>query len=235
MYLNSYSKYGKKYSYLNIWKIFFSKRNYKKQLIASSQAVNSRREILLGRWVRRILLNFVHFCTVSNLCVLVAQSCLTLCDPMDCTLPGSSVHGILQARKLEWVAISFSTSPVSLYGQADSLPLHHQVPNIYLESQVWVRSYLCPPGSSECVQPRSREIPQQAQLHWPHFFLPSLSNQMSFSSSLEWSEKGRWKGIDSLPICWRRPKTLLSTKSECEKLEQKFTLIACNFQRQNYF
>ena len=36
------------------------------------------------------------------------QSCLTLCDPMDCSLPGFSVHGILQARTLEWVAISFS-------------------------------------------------------------------------------------------------------------------------------
>ena len=38
----------------------------------------------------------------------VAQSCLTLCKPMDCSLPGSSLHGILQARVLEWVAISFS-------------------------------------------------------------------------------------------------------------------------------
>ena len=38
----------------------------------------------------------------------VPQSCLTLCDPMDCSPPGSSVHGILQARILEWVAISFS-------------------------------------------------------------------------------------------------------------------------------
>ena len=40
--------------------------------------------------------------------VLVVQSCRTLCDPMDCSLTGSSVHGILQASKLEWVAISFS-------------------------------------------------------------------------------------------------------------------------------
>ena len=40
--------------------------------------------------------------------VLVIQSCLTLCDPMDCTLPGSWVHEILQARILEWVAIPFS-------------------------------------------------------------------------------------------------------------------------------
>ena len=38
----------------------------------------------------------------------VAQSCLTLCDPMDCSLPGSSIHGIIQARELEWVAIAFS-------------------------------------------------------------------------------------------------------------------------------
>ena len=44
--------------------------------------------------------NILHVC--------VAQSCPTLCHPMDCSLPGSPVHGILQARILEWVAISFS-------------------------------------------------------------------------------------------------------------------------------
>ena len=38
----------------------------------------------------------------------VAQSCRTLSDPMDCSLPGSSIHGIFQARMLEWGAISFS-------------------------------------------------------------------------------------------------------------------------------
>ena len=41
----------------------------------------------------------------------VTQLCPTLCDPMDCSLPGSSVHGISQARVLEWVAISFSRGP----------------------------------------------------------------------------------------------------------------------------
>ena len=40
----------------------------------------------------------------------VAQSCPTLRDPMDCSLPGSSVHGIFQARVLEWGAIAFNTS-----------------------------------------------------------------------------------------------------------------------------
>ena len=38
------------------------------------------------------------------------QSCPTLCDPMDCSLPGSPVPGIFQARILEWVAISFSNA-----------------------------------------------------------------------------------------------------------------------------
>ena len=40
--------------------------------------------------------------------VLVAQSCLTLCNPMSCSPPGSSIHGVLQARILEWIAIPFS-------------------------------------------------------------------------------------------------------------------------------
>ena len=47
--------------------------------------------------------------------MLAAQLCLTLCDPMDCSLPGSSVHGVLQARILEWGAISFSNIHTSIY------------------------------------------------------------------------------------------------------------------------
>ena len=43
----------------------------------------------------------------------VAQLCLTLRDPMDCSLPGSSVHGIFQARVLEWGAIAFSNERTS--------------------------------------------------------------------------------------------------------------------------
>ena len=41
-------------------------------------------------------------------CSLVTKSCLTFCGPLDCSPPGSSVHGILKARVLEWLAISFS-------------------------------------------------------------------------------------------------------------------------------
>ena len=62
----------------------------------------------------------------------VAKSCPTLCDPMDCSLPGSPLHGIFQARILEWVAIpspgNFLTqgsNPHLPYWQANSLPLRH--------------------------------------------------------------------------------------------------------------
>ena len=54
-----------------------------------------------------------------------AQLCLTLCDPMDCSLPGSSFHGIFQARILEWIAISFS--------RGSSQP----------RDQTWVSSFSC--------------------------------------------------------------------------------------------
>ena len=53
----------------------------------------------------------VHVEWINNKVLLyteVAQSCPTFCDPMDCSPPGSSIHGILQAGVLEWVAISFS-------------------------------------------------------------------------------------------------------------------------------
>ena len=51
----------------------------------------------------------------------VAQSCRTLCDPMDCSLPGSSVHGIFQARVLEWAAISFAMGFFQTQGMNRSL------------------------------------------------------------------------------------------------------------------
>ena len=58
---------------------------------------------MTGRKVNQVVLT--KFSSQDELCVCVlTQSCLTLCDPMACSLPGSSVHGISQARKLEWAA-----------------------------------------------------------------------------------------------------------------------------------
>ena len=53
-------------------------------------------------------MNFYISMKRNKVKALVAQLCLTLWDPMDCTVSGSSVHGILQARILQWVAIPFS-------------------------------------------------------------------------------------------------------------------------------
>ena len=50
-------------------------------------------------------------------CAKLPQSCLTLSDPMDCSLPGSSICGVLQARVLEWVAIAFSRELVYQRGK----------------------------------------------------------------------------------------------------------------------
>ena len=52
----------------------------------------------------------------------VAQSCLPLRDPMDCSPPGSSIHGIFQARVLEWGAIAFSGVPIRKYESIKSVP-----------------------------------------------------------------------------------------------------------------
>ena len=54
------------------------------------------------------LLCIMLLCWHQSKWVIVAQSCLTLCDPMDCRPPGFFVYGILQARILQWVGISFS-------------------------------------------------------------------------------------------------------------------------------
>ena len=69
-----------------------------------------------------------HYANKLCVCVLAIQSCPTLCNPVDVSLPGSSIHGILQASILEWLAIPVSRDPPdpglepgSLVLQADSL------------------------------------------------------------------------------------------------------------------
>ena len=63
-------------------------------------------DIMKRKWLAH--LHIVSLQYMMKVKALVAQSCPTLCDPVDCSPPGSSVHGILQARILEWVAVPFS-------------------------------------------------------------------------------------------------------------------------------
>ena len=72
----------------------------------------------------------------------VAQLCLTLLDPMDCTLPGSSIHGIFQARVLEWGAIVFSTMDMSfskLWGIVKDREAWHAAVHGVAKSQTQLR------------------------------------------------------------------------------------------------
>ena len=89
----------------------------------------------------------------------VAQSCPTLRDPMDCSLPGSSIHGIFQARVLEWGAIAFSASSLGVWANSSELvmPSDHLILSL-------------PPFSS---------CPQWSQLGiisipWAHMFFCAL-------------------------------------------------------------
>ena len=70
----------------------------------------------------------------------VIQSCPTLSDPMDCSLPGSSVHGIFQARVLEWGAIAFSVLYIVVYIY-DNLPNYPFSP--FLSSNRKFVFYIC--------------------------------------------------------------------------------------------
>ena len=72
--------------------------------------MNTGKTIALTRWnfVGKVMCLLFNMLFESESESEVSQSCPTLCDPMDCSLPGSSIHGIFQARVLEWVAVSFS-------------------------------------------------------------------------------------------------------------------------------
>ena len=93
--------------------------------------VLSKLNILIFPYPKKILFNLkiTKYFHLNIKCVCILSYVLTLCDPMDGSLSGSSVHGIFQARTLEWAAISFSmdlpnpqTEPRSLAMQVDSLP-----------------------------------------------------------------------------------------------------------------
>ena len=84
----------------------------KKSIMVILSWITSRVLFLLPSWIPVLTVLVGHLSNTAFLCqkikVLAPQLYPTFCNPMDCSPPGSSVHGILQARILEWVAIPFS-------------------------------------------------------------------------------------------------------------------------------
>ena len=86
------------------------------------------------------------------------QSCLTLCDPMDCSVPGSPVPGILQARTLEWVAISFSNA-WKWKVKVKSLS------RVWLLATPWTAAYQAPPSMGFSRQQYWSGVPLPSPKH----------------------------------------------------------------------
>ena len=110
-----------KYAYiLLLYGFLNSSGNYQhtwKSILNDISSVIAGRRLTRKRYINYVLSKPLGHISVASLIignyfmqreveveVLVTQSCLTLCDPIDCSPPGSSVHGLLQARMLEWVA-----------------------------------------------------------------------------------------------------------------------------------
>ena len=110
----------------------------------------------------------------------VAQSCLTLLDPMDCSPPGSSVHGIFQASVLEWVAIA--SSEFSLYMRFIKIPSHRLFPSSW-QHPMWSKSSF-PWTLSQIIQPRPRCYKQffPAPFSWDNT-LPWCASSLDWKSN----------------------------------------------------
>ena len=126
----------------------------------------------------------------------MTQSCLTLCDPMDCSPPGFSVHEILQARILDWVAIPFSRrssqprdQPGSPSLQADSLPSEPPGKPVAWSLPTYLLCYYCYLiFNSLCLSITG--FIQYIQCFFSGFHFQHLSFPIS------------WPGTISLPICF---------------------------------
>ena len=144
-------------------------------------------------------------CKHACVCAWSFHSCPTLCDPMDCGLPGSSVHGILQARLLEWVAMPSSMGSSQARGwhllrllhlQADYLPLNHR------GSSIWVGPNLMTSPNYIHNDPTLKLVRFWGTWSWD--FSISFRGTHSTHNALLCQEKKRaWKGLGSTGLSRR--------------------------------
>ena len=141
----------------------------------------------------------------------VTQSSLTLCDHMDCCLPGSSVHGIFQARILEWVAISFSRSLLKLMSIASVMPSNHLI--LY-------HPLLLPSSNFPSIRVFSSE--SVLHIRWPKYW--------SFSFTL--SPSNEYSGLVSFRMDWL---DLLAVQGTLKSLLQHHSSKASSVQHSTFF
>ena len=124
-------------------------RSSRVRLCATPQTAAHQAPLSLGFSRQGVGCHFLLQCMKVKSESEVAQSCQTCSDLMDCSLPGSSTHGIFQARVLEWGAIAFSKQD----GQVDLIG------NIILKETkqfLWRRKYLSEREKSQCKDPLVR-------------------------------------------------------------------------------
>ena len=166
-----------------------------------------------GKWARKLssVKFWFSWCGILNPLLYlasgwkwkwVAQSCPTICDPMDCNPPGSFVHGILQARILEWVAICSSRGP--------SWPRDQTC--IFCNSRQ-ILHHLSHQGSPQSISAKSK-LPSTSPTsiswcHWEHN-RPSFSLSVSFaytSNSIRRILISNEKSAHYLPVLWGKEVT----------------------------
>ena len=120
-----------------------------------------------------------HKCVCICVCVWITQSCLILCDPIDCSPPGFSVHGIVQIKILEWVAIHFSRESSQprdwtwvSWLQKDSLPSsHHGSPHTTVISanilkEILLSSSFCTTAQLSGKSVLGLQLPHRVEHGW---------------------------------------------------------------------
>ena len=125
--------------------------------VVFSYAFYSFEHIMISTWFALELFMFVHCHAAAAAKSL--QLCLILCDPIDCSPPGTAVPGILQARKLEWVAISFSNE-WKWKVKVKSLS------RVRLLATPWTAAYQAPPSMGTSRQEYWSGVPMRFLSNW---------------------------------------------------------------------
>ena len=98
---------------------------------------------------------------------MCAQLCLVLCSPMDCSPPGSSIHGIFQARILEWVTISFSR---------EIFPTQGWIPSLASPALAGRFFYHCATLEAQLLQWQSLQYINDLIIHYKMLYILNLHN-----------------------------------------------------------